>query len=75
MSTSEDRALIQEIEDHAATVNAHLDTLNAGLRNAKRAGDRELMRSLHADILYYTDVLTDLKKRRATIARRMGSNK
>lgn len=71
MSSSDDRQLIQEIEDHAATVNRYLDALKVALKNAKRAHDSEQVRHLHNEIAYYTGVLTELKARRAEIARRV----
>lgn len=71
MSTSEDRALIEEIENHAATINRYLDTLKVALKNAKRVHDRDLVHSLGNEIDYYVKQLAELQARRAAIARRM----
>jgi len=71
MPMSDEWELIEEIDHHTATVNRHLDMLRAGLKNAKRGGDRGLLQKLHSEIEYYTAQLAELKARRAEIARRL----
>ena len=68
MSTREERALIESLERHIATTNDHLDTLRAGLANARRDRDRKLMTYLKGEIGYYSQQLAQPQAQRAQLA-------
>lgn len=58
---------VQRNEAHSATVNAHLDLLRHGHRNAR--GQSELRRKLETEINYYTQQLGALHAERDELRR------
>lgn len=60
---------VQRNEAHAATINAHLDLLRAGHRNAR--GNPALRRKLESEIVYYTTQLGALHAERDALRRQI----
>lgn len=58
---------VQRIEAHTATMNAHLDLLRAGHRNAR--GNAALRGKLEGEIAYYTQQLGTLHAERDQLRR------
>jgi hypothetical protein len=62
---------VQRNEAHAATINAHLDLLRAGHRNAR--GNPALRTKLETEIAYYTTQLGALHAERDCLRTRIAT--
>lgn len=60
---------VQRTEAHTTTVNAHLDLLRAGHRNAR--GNAALRAKLEREIAYYTEQLGALHAERDQLRRQI----
>ena len=62
---------VEQNENHAATVNAYLDSLRAARANALRDADMTTYRWCERKIERYTELLGGLHAERAELARRI----
>ena len=62
---------IQATEEHLATVNRYIDTLNRAAKNARKSRDTPTLRAIQSDLTHYIELRGRLHADRESLSRRL----